>query len=32
MYITRLASNEKFSPSKKMPPEVGQAKELTALQ
>jgi hypothetical protein len=30
MYITRLASNEIFSPSKKIHPEVGRAKDLSA--
>jgi hypothetical protein len=30
MYITRLASNEIFSPSNKIHGEVGQAKDLSA--
>jgi len=30
MYITRLASNEIFSPSNKIHREVGRAKDLTA--
>jgi len=30
IYITRLASNEIFSPSNKMHREVGQAKDLSA--
>ena len=30
IYITRLASNEIFSPSNKMHREVGRAKDLTA--
>jgi hypothetical protein len=30
MYITRLASNEIFSPSNKKHQEVGQAKDLAA--
>jgi len=30
MYITRLASNEKFSPSNKIHREVGRAKDLSA--
>jgi len=31
-YITRLASNKIFSPSNKIHQEVGQAKDLSALQ
>ena len=30
MYVTRLASNEIFSPSNEIPREVGQAKDLSA--
>ena len=32
IYITRLASNEIFSPSKKIHREVGRAKDLSARQ
>jgi len=32
MYITRLASNEIFSPSNKIHEEVGRAKDLSAPQ
>jgi len=32
MYITRLASNETFSPSNKIHREVGRAKDLSALR